>query len=533
MFSPAIPARLLGDPAWEDSGLDVEMPTPISLGTAIAVREPADPAQKLPPLSPPVTILGRISKAGERDEFTIAAPPGSKHEVRVEAWGLGSALDGQLRVFGEDGGPLGENDDAGATGRRPGGGGGRAQGPVSTDPKFDLTMPEGQDQVRLVVKDLVDRGGVGFTYRVVVRPVETAFQLALNDEQVAIPRGGLALVPVTVTRAGYNGPIALDVLGIPAGGGVTVVAGTVPAGQTGGVVGLKADGESPFDAFEVQVVGKGADGQAVAASRTIVFAQQTITAPGFGLSGTIPSYGRPLVSLASAVTRPGPILLNHEASKLVVPQGSTVELPLQVVRMSEERKRYKLVALSPPTGLNVAESEVGEIGRSAKVKVTAAADAPLGPLMVGLVAQAPTQGGGGTARQGDGAANRRGAVPAPTPPAVAATMIAVEVVRPATLELAAKEVTLMPGDTAELRGTVSRVAPFAQEVVVRLEGLPAGVKAEPVRVAADVAEFTLTIKAADDMAPAQARAHAVMAFKLGGKDEPGPAPLALKVLAKN
>ena len=99
-----------------------------------------------------------------------------------------------------------------------------------------------------MVKDLVDRGGVGFTYRVVVKPVETAFQLALDDEQVAIPRGGVALIPVTVTRAGYDGPIALDVLGVPAGAGVTVLPGTVPAGQTGGVVGLKADGESPFDA---------------------------------------------------------------------------------------------------------------------------------------------------------------------------------------------------------------------------------------------------------------------------------------------
>ena len=113
---------MLGDPAWEDSDLDVEMPAPVSLGTAVAVHEPADPAQKLPPLSPPVTILGRLSKAGERDEFTIAAPPGSKHEVRVEAWGLGSALDGQLRVFGKDGRPLGESDD-GRAGRASLGGG--------------------------------------------------------------------------------------------------------------------------------------------------------------------------------------------------------------------------------------------------------------------------------------------------------------------------------------------------------------------------------------------------------------------------
>ena len=109
-----------------------------------------------------------------------------------------------------------------------------------------------------MVKDLVDRGGVGFTYRVVVTPVETAFQLSLNDEQVAVPRGGTALIPVTVTRGGYNGPIALDILGIPVEGGVTVLPGIVPAGQTSGVVGLKADAESTLHAREVQIVGKGA-----------------------------------------------------------------------------------------------------------------------------------------------------------------------------------------------------------------------------------------------------------------------------------
>ena len=109
-------------------------------------------------------------------------------------------------------------------------------------------------------------------------------------------------------------------------------------------------------------------------------------------------------------------------------------------------------------------------------------------------------------------------------------MIAVEVVRPASLELAAKEIALTPGATAELRGKVSRVAPFAEEVVVKLEGLPAGSRPSPSEVAADVAEFTLTLKVADDAAPAEARANAVVAFKLGGKDySVAPGPLALKV----
>jgi hypothetical protein len=533
MFYPAIPARSLGDPDWEDSTLDVELPAPVLLGTAAAVHEPADPAQKLPPLSPPVTILGRLSRAGERDEFTITAPPESKHEIRVESWGLGSALDGQLHVFDREDRSLGESDDGRvAAGRRTGGGGGRAQGPVSTDPTFDLTMPAGQSEVRLVVKDLVDRGGVGFTYRVVVTPVETGFQLAVDDDKVAIPRGGTALIPVTVTRTGYTGPIALDVLGVPAGGGVTVLPGTVPAGQAGGVVGLKAAAESPAEAREVQVVGKARDGQTVAASRTIVFAEQTISTPGFGMAGTIPSYTRPLVSLTSAVIKPGPILLNPEAPKLVVPQGCVVEVPIQVVRSTGAEKTYRLAALSAPTGLSVAESEIGETGTSATVKVTAAADAPLGPLTVGLVAQAPGQGGAPATRRGTGAANTRGPAP-PPPPAVAATMIAVEVVRPASLELAASEIDLTPGGSVELRGKVTRVAPFAQEVEVKLDGLPVGVKAAPVKVATDASEFTFTLETAGDAVPVAALANAVLAFRLGDKDVAGASlGLSVKVLAR-
>jgi hypothetical protein len=424
MYSPSIPARLLGDPAWADSDLDVELPTPVLLGDAIAVAEPADPAQKLPPLPPPVTILGRLSNPGERDQFTIKAPPGSKHEVRVEAWGLGSALDGQLRIFGKDGRLLGESDDGrGAPGRRPGAVGKRARGPVSSDPVFDLTIPAGQDEVRLVVKDLMDRGGVGFTYRLIVTPVESTFQLTFADDAVAIPRGGTALIPVTVTRNGSTGPIELDVRGLPEGSGVTAIPGTVPAGQTIGVVGLKADAASHFDVRDVQVVGKGQDGRAVAASRTIVFAQQTISTPGFGMAGTIPSYGRPFLGLTAAVTRPGPIVLNPGAAKLVVPRTGTVDVPLRIVRKGDEKAKYQLGALSPPTGLSVAAPEVGEGSTRATVKVTAAADAPLGPLTLGLVAYPSGQGV-------DGA--RRGAGPQSPPPAIAAVLIPVEVVRPAS-----------------------------------------------------------------------------------------------------
>jgi hypothetical protein len=430
VFYPKIPARLLGDPAWADSDLDVEIPTPILLDSGLTVNEPADGMQKLPPLSPPVTVMGRLTKNGERDEFVITAPAGSKYEVRVEAFGLGSALDGQLRVLSEDGRLLGETDDGkGAPARRGGGGGGRARGPGTTDPAYDLTMPQGQNKVKVIVKDLMDRGGPGFTYRLVVTPIANSFQLALVEDQVAIPRGGTALVSVSVVRTGYNGPIELDLIGIPAASGLTVFRGTVPAGQTTGVVGLKAAAESAFHARELQVVGRAENGHAVVASKAIVFAEQTDSTRGFGMSGTIPSYARSFVSLTAAVATPGPIGLDHVGPPILVGQGSEVKVHLQVSRTVKETKKYRLAAVSPPPGLSVVETELGESGASAPVTVAATADAVPGRYLLCLVAQAASRGDtGGGRRAADAATSKGQDSPRPVSPPVAAVMVAVEVV---------------------------------------------------------------------------------------------------------
>jgi hypothetical protein len=415
MYCPRIPARLLGDPAWADSDLDVELLAPVPLTSGIAVLEPTEPAQELSPLSPPVALLGRLSKPGERDEFTVKAPPGSKYEVRMEAWGLGSALDGQLRILDKGGRLLGESDDGKVRPRRSAGGL-RVRGPVTTDPAYDLTMPRGQDEVRIVVKDLMDRGGVGFPYRLIVEPAEVAFQLTLEDDQVAIPRGGTALIRVNIARGGYAGPIDLDIRGLAPRGGVTAIPGVIPAGQALGLVGLKADPASRFDTQEIQVVGKGSSGQAVAASRTTVFAQQTMSTPGFGMTGTIPGYWRRFVSLTAAVTRPGPIALYAGEAKVVVHQGGTVEVPVHIVRDGAATAKYQIVALAPPLGLSVTSPEVGESTSRAAARVTAAADAPLGPLTLGLVATSVGLTDAG--------------LPSPAS-VIASALIPVEVVRPA------------------------------------------------------------------------------------------------------
>ena len=195
----------------------------------------------------------------------------------------------------------------------------------------------------------------------------------------------------------------------------------------------------------------------------------------------------------------------------MVPQGSKVEAPLQVVRTIEEKAEYKIAALSPPSGLNVAELAVGATETSAKVQVTAAEDAALGLFTVGLIARTST----------------------PESFPVAAALIVVEVVRPASLDLAAKEVVIEQGANVDLKGKIMRVTPFSKKVVVRFDGLPAGVTAEPVEIAAETSEFIVKLKAAADATPTEAQANAVLTFNVGDKARSVvEAHLRLRVVSK-
>src|SRR5262249_8743677 len=119
-------------------------------------------------------------------------------------------------------------------------------------------------------------------------------------------------------------------------------------------------------------------------------------------------------------------------------------------------------------------------------------------------------------------ADRTAAVPAVT----------LRVVKPADVSLAVKDVEVKPGATAELKGKVARKGAFKDKVTVKLNGLPAGLKAEPVTVEADATEFTLKLAADPKAAPATASASVALAFQVNKKDYPAPpsAPLSVKVL---
>lgn len=495
--APDLPGRRLG----AGSDLDIEVPTPLAVGSYPEAREPADP--EAPPIrvAPPVSINGRLELEGDEDRYVVVVQPGKKYRARAEAATLGSAIDGVLRVLKPDGSQIAQGDDSEIQLSKKGQN--DAVKMNSPDPSAEFDVPEGVTEVTVALRDISSRGGIGHAYRITVEPVEPTFEVELMASEASVPRGGAANVPVNVARFGFAGPVTLSVVEPP--DGLTVRAGVVPAGQSNGVISLLATPEADLPAVSLRVIGtgEGPSGSIVAEGEIAVT---------FASLGGFPTNVGSQRGLPVANALPTPITVESPAGPIEVVQGFGAEVPLTLTRAEGAAAALEVEGLSPTVGLSVAKATIAEGEAGGPVTVNAAPDAPTGPVMVAFTAKGKIDD-----------ADRTFAVPAVT----------MEVVPPASLALAVSDISVKPGTSAEVAGTIDRKPPFTQEVTVSLEGLPAGVTAEPVTVAGDATMFTITLKAAPDAAAGKGDAKANTAFKLGEKDYPPlSAPLAVTVASE-
>jgi hypothetical protein len=494
---PRIATAVIGG---HEPNAEVELPGPLAVGDLPELREPADPAAAPLRAAVPVVLNGRIDPPGDEDRFVLAVSPGQLLRIQVQAAELGSALDGSLQVLKPDGGVLASVDDNTApavpTRFQP-----RPAGFVSPDPQLNFTVPAGQTEIVLALRDLQGRGGVGFPYRLAVEPVVPTFDIALSDAQVSIPRGGAAVLGLQVARQGYNGPITVDVADPPPG--LTVRPGTIAEGQTVGAFSLAAAAEASFGPVELKVIGtgQGPDGPIVVpALKVVVYYQQGMVPVTMGVQ----------TSLAAAPAAPGPIRIETPAEPVEVVHGLGGPIPVKLARGEGADAALTIAALPLPPGVTLPAANIPEKAAEAAVNLAVAREAALGKMTIGL-----------TAKGQFGGAERTLALPAVT----------LDVVRPAAVELGAAGLEIKAGTTAELNGKITRKGAFREAVTVQLKGLPAGLKADPVTVAPEAGEFTLKIEAEPDAAEAMASAQVGLAYKLGGQDYPHPPlPLAVKVV---
>ncbi|MGH7136576.1 MAG: hypothetical protein ACREHD_12610 [Pirellulales bacterium] len=165
---------------------------------------------------------------------------------------IGSPTDLFMRLYNAAGGVLVEAEDAGME-----------EGVVN------FTFPE-DGSYRLMVEDLLRRGGPEQVYRIDIARYQPGFSLAVDAEKFDVPKGGVFVTKVTSARRDYNGPITLSVTGIdgvqlannviPEGKNETTMSVTAPANYDSGqlhhihVVGQAKIGETEFRATASTIV---------------------------------------------------------------------------------------------------------------------------------------------------------------------------------------------------------------------------------------------------------------------------------------
>ena len=98
------------------------------------------------------------------------------------------------------------------------------------DSRLRVTFPE-DGVYALSVRDHLRRGGETFAYRVEATPVEPSLRLTLLETAATsvIPQGNFTYLLANVSRSDFDGPIKVDLLGLPEG--VTASSPVIPAGQ--------------------------------------------------------------------------------------------------------------------------------------------------------------------------------------------------------------------------------------------------------------------------------------------------------------
>jgi hypothetical protein len=302
----------------------------MQLSDGVEVVEPLTEAEPRPTVdatfagaTKSVGINGRLAARNERDMFPLTVAPGSKLRLTLQSASIGSSLKGEISV------------------RLPGAATPFAQSsdqPSDNDPALTVDVPGNASQVEVVVRDLFGHADNAAVYRLVVTPATRPnFQLTSPTAVLSAAEDGSALLELTVTRAGYNGPIALAVADDP---GLEIAPKDIAAGMAGKVfVRLKRTAPPAADRGPlVRIIGT-----AVGVEPPLV---RSVTRDTAGVLTTISD------QLAWGTTAAAGLSVDMTAAPTVLFKGVTTDVPVQVARkdgmeVARQPVRFALKSTEP------------------------------------------------------------------------------------------------------------------------------------------------------------------------------------------
>ena len=211
----------------------------------------------------------------------------------------------------------------------------------AADSRIDFVAPS-DGQYILHLKDVRGMGGPDFAYRLSIRETVPDYQLTANPENPNIPRGGRIPLTVSVDRLrGYEGPIEIEVKGLPAG--VTAGPAKISAGEDSTVVVLSASSDASVDAppGTMEIVGHATiNGHDVARSAN--------------LNAMLDAELHPELSLQFATIIPPPdVVVTTDTRQVSLEPGQQVTVTLHIERQNGYKGRVPCYVKNLPHGVQV------------------------------------------------------------------------------------------------------------------------------------------------------------------------------------
>lgn len=418
----------------------------------------------------PVVVNGRIARHGETDKYVLQVKPGMTLSLAVDSYGLHSPLDPQIVVL--------SHPDA------------IRQVFSEERPALDYVVPAGTSTIQIAIHDLNHRGGPDFVYRLRIAPAgHPDFSLSVASDRIVLPRDGSTVVRLDVTRAGYDGPIALSLQGAPE---ITLFPAEIPAGVSKAFVVLSAkfpEAAAGTSARQFRLVGTSAGLDPPL--------QRVALAPADNRLALVPGTRS---DLAAAVAGPSSFSLELGNLPPAWFRGADADLPVTVKVQNAELARH-------PVRLALLTTE------AVRTQVDPADPAKQRQIPVPLLQSLPAQ----TLSPGEAAGSLRVAVPLDVvegqidcvvraeflPHAFSDKVLATAYSRPFRLpvqnavavQLAANNLALTGNAPTKFSGAIKRTAGYTGAIDVSLLNLPAGYQAPKVTVAPDQERFELVVSA--------------------------------------
>ena len=418
--------------------------------------EPNDSLTNAQVVMLPIVINGRIGRAKDTDRFRFKSASDQKLAVDVSASRFGSPLDALLTLTDTNGVTLSQNDDTSGADAR-----------IEFDAKKDV-------EYIIALRDLTERGGDRFGYRLTIRPPAGAagagFSARFAPDTLRVNRDGLAKLRCEVTRAGgFDGAVRFEFADLPAG--VYAEPFTLPNAPASGLMLVSATKSATLGSLPVRLTATG------------IIAGQPVTVTATPLSGAAAVKQAYLTVLEAA---PFTLELTTLNASLEQGQSATVEVAAQ--RAAGFTGEIKLAT----EGFNAAgeaitksfdggDATIKASESTAKITLKPKMDSELGTRTIVV--------------RGDAGGVTQFSRPMP----VTVTQYPLQL----SSTLGKLSVTALPAGSTSAAGEtetkikVERRAGFAGDVELAIEGLPPGIKSDLGKLTAALSEVTLKITATD------------------------------------